>query len=127
MPENPSYRNEAARSRYDVAGLLATMGKKADAEAAYRDALERQQKLANDQPARPEVQMQLATLASGLAIFLEVSESPAAYPSCRRQRHGSGPATSRIGAGDGPTIQLAGSGTWCLSAHQAGRLAGEHL
>ena len=54
FPSVPAYRQELARSHNNLGNLLVGLGKREEAEAAYRAALEIQEQLAADFPSVPE-------------------------------------------------------------------------
>src|SRR5262249_43792290 len=79
----PAYRLELARSQNGLGVLLADLGKRAEAEAAYRQALATQGKLAADFPAVPQYRQELARSHNNLGNLLmglgKRAEAEAAY------------------------------------------------
>jgi tetratricopeptide (TPR) repeat protein len=73
FPHRPELRRELAGSHNNRGALLALVGRLKEAEAAYRDALALQKRLAADFPTRPEFRQHLAQTHQNLAGLLQAT------------------------------------------------------
>jgi tetratricopeptide (TPR) repeat protein len=64
------YRRDLARNHHNLGNLLADLGKQAEAEQRYRQALALQEKLAADFPAVPQYRQDLASSHDNLGLLL---------------------------------------------------------
>jgi tetratricopeptide (TPR) repeat protein len=71
FPTRPAYRDDLASSLNDLGHTLTHVGKRREAEAAYRQAMGLRDKLAAEFPAEPKYRSGLAIICDNLAILLD--------------------------------------------------------
>jgi tetratricopeptide (TPR) repeat protein len=72
----PQYRLELAGSHNNLGNLLVVLGRRTEAEAAYRQALLLQEKLAADLPAVPQYRLELAGSQVNIGNLFRASKQP---------------------------------------------------
>lgn len=75
-PASPLYRSELARSHHNLGLLLNALGRRAEADAAYRTALAIREKLVADYPAVPDYRSDLAGCQHNLGLLLNALGRP---------------------------------------------------
>jgi tetratricopeptide (TPR) repeat protein len=120
-PQVPEYRQELAMTHNNLGNLLQATGRVAEAEKAYRQALQLRERLVAEHPQVPQYRQELATTHNNLGVLLQatgrVAEAEKAYRQAlqlREQLVAEHPQVPRIPPGTGHHAQ------------QPGRVAASH-